>query len=105
MDRRTFLASGAALALAPGCASLPATRTLRAAPARQSLAGAGHPDTAVWAYGGSVPGPELRVRQGERLKLAFENALPVATTVHWHGIRLPNGMDGVPHLTQAPIAA
>jgi FtsP/CotA-like multicopper oxidase with cupredoxin domain len=105
MDRRTFLASSAALALAPGCASLSAQRTLRAAPARRPLAGAGHPDTAVWAYGGSVPGPELRFRQGERLKVAFENALAVGTTVHWHGIRLPNAMDGVPHLTQAPVAA
>jgi FtsP/CotA-like multicopper oxidase with cupredoxin domain len=52
-----------------------------------------------------VPGPELRFKQGERLRLAVENALTADTTVHWHGIRLPNAMDGVPHLTQAPIAA
>ena len=52
-----------------------------------------------------MPGPELRFRQGDRLKIAFENALAAGTTVHWHGIRLPNAMDGVPHLTQAPIAA
>jgi FtsP/CotA-like multicopper oxidase with cupredoxin domain len=106
MDRRAFLASSAALAFAPGCGSLPqAQKTLRAAPARQALAGAGHPDTAVWSYGGGVPGPELRFRQGERLRVAVENALAVGTTVHWHGIRLPNAMDGVPHLTQKPIAA
>jgi FtsP/CotA-like multicopper oxidase with cupredoxin domain len=106
MDRRTFLAGSAAVALASGCTlARPAPRTLRCAPARQSLAGAGHPDTAVWAYGGSVPGPELRFRQGDRLQVAVENALTAGTTVHWHGIRLPNAMDGVPHLTQPPIAA
>jgi FtsP/CotA-like multicopper oxidase with cupredoxin domain len=106
MDRRTFLAGGAAIALAPGCSlSRPGPRTLRAAPARQFLAGTGHPDTAVWSYGGTVPGPELRFRQGDRVRVAVENALADATTVHWHGIRLPNAMDGVPGLTQPPIAA
>jgi FtsP/CotA-like multicopper oxidase with cupredoxin domain len=106
MERRDFLATGAAIALAPGCSLLPSGgKTLRVAPARQALAGAGHPDTAVWAYNGSTPGPELRFRQGERLRVAVENTLAVGTTVHWHGIRLPNAMDGVPHLTQHPIAA
>jgi len=105
MDRRAFLAGGAALALSPRV-GLPADgRTLRAASARRALAGAGHPDTAVWAYNGSVPGPELRFKQGERLKIAVENGLGADTTVHWHGVRLPNAMDGVPHLTQPPIAA
>lgn len=60
--------------------------------------------TAVWAYNGSVPGPEIRVRQGDRLQVAFENNLKEETTVHWHGVRTPNAMDGVPHLTQKPIA-
>src|SRR5262245_52612872 len=105
MDRRAFLASGAALAFAQPTGFAESSKALRVAPVRQSRAGAGHPDTAVWAYNGSVPGPELRVRQGDRLKVAVENALGVATTVHWHGIRLPNAMDGVPGLTQAPIAA
>jgi FtsP/CotA-like multicopper oxidase with cupredoxin domain len=45
------------------------------------------------------------MKQGERLRIEVENALEVDTTVHWHGIRLPNAMDGVPGLTQAPIAA
>ena len=80
-------------------------RLLHAAPARQSLVGASHPDTAVWAYDGSVPGPVLRYRQGERLRIEVENTLEADTTVHFHGIRLPNAMDGVPYLTQAPIAA
>jgi FtsP/CotA-like multicopper oxidase with cupredoxin domain len=69
-----------------------------------SLIGAQHPATAVWAYNGTVPGPEVRVRQGDRLRLTVENALTEDTTVHCHGIRLPNAMDGVPHLTQHPIA-
>jgi FtsP/CotA-like multicopper oxidase with cupredoxin domain len=69
-----------------------------------TLTGDGHPDTAVWAYDGTVPGPELRIRQGERVRLVVQNQLGEATTVHWHGIRLPNAMDGVPGLTQPPIA-
>jgi FtsP/CotA-like multicopper oxidase with cupredoxin domain len=106
MDRRAFLAASAGVALAPRLSfSQTEAKGLRIAQARQSLAGAGHPDTAVWAYNGTVPGPELRFRQGERLKIAVENTLAVGTTVHWHGIRLPNAMDGVPNLTQAPIAA
>jgi FtsP/CotA-like multicopper oxidase with cupredoxin domain len=57
----------------------------------------------VWCYNGRTPGPEIRVRQGERLRVLVENRLAEETTVHWHGIRLPNAMDGVPHLTQKPI--
>jgi FtsP/CotA-like multicopper oxidase with cupredoxin domain len=104
MDRRAFLLGSTALALAP-CIGFSQVRKLRASPARQNLVGAEHPATDVWTYGGAVPGPELRFRQAERLKLEVENALGVDTTVHWHGIRLPNAMDGVPRLTQAPIAA
>jgi FtsP/CotA-like multicopper oxidase with cupredoxin domain len=105
MDRRGFLASSAALALTPRVALSQQTRTLRPVRARQSLVGAAHPATEVWTYNGTVPGPVLRYRQGERLRVEVENALDAETTVHWHGIRLPNAMDGVPHLTQAPIAA
>ena len=68
-----------------------------------NLTGDNHPDTAVWAYDGTVPGPELRVRQGDPLRLVVNNKLGEDTTVHWHGIRLPNAMDGVPGLTQKPI--
>src|SRR3546814_560260 len=52
---------------------------------------------------GTTPGPEIRLRQGDRLRVLVENRLDEETTVHWHGIRLPNAMDGVPHLTQKPI--
>jgi FtsP/CotA-like multicopper oxidase with cupredoxin domain len=108
MNRREFLsiaARSAALALAPGFAHSASIRSLRLVEARQSLVGAGTPDTVVWSYNGAVPGPELRFKQGERLRIEVENALGVDTTVHWHGVRVPNAMDGVPQLTQAPIKA
>ena len=57
----------------------------------------------VWAYNGQVPGPTLRVRLGETLRVRFVNKLPQDTTIHWHGVRLPNAMDGVPYLTQKPV--
>jgi FtsP/CotA-like multicopper oxidase with cupredoxin domain len=108
MNRRNFLgatAGAAACVLAPR--TLPAAepaRVLRIGPSEQSLVGSEHPPTSVWAYDGAVPGPELRFRQGERLRVEAENRLDVATTIHWHGVRVPNAMDGVPHLTQPPIA-
>ena len=108
IPRRAVLAGAAAGALL-ATAGLPARAEprefrLRVAPATAQLVPAPHPGTAVWAFNGSVPGPEIRVRQGERLRLAVENALAEATTVHWHGMRVPNAMDGVPDLTQRPIA-
>lgn len=57
----------------------------------------------VWAYDGRVPGPILRARVGERLRVRFTNHLPDDTTVHWHGVRLPNAMDGAPGVTQPPV--
>jgi FtsP/CotA-like multicopper oxidase with cupredoxin domain len=57
----------------------------------------------VWAYNGQVPGPTLRVRLGETLRVHFTNRLPQETTIHWHGVRVPNGMDGVPNLTQPAV--
>lgn len=76
---------------------------LVAAPAQVQVAPPEYPSTGAWAYNGSVPGPVLRARQGDRLRVQVENALEEATTVHWHGIRLPNAMDGVPFITQRPI--
>lgn len=107
LTRRDFLlaaAAGAGLALLPS-AAMAAPGRIRARGANVALAGAAYPQTGVWGYEGNVPGPELRFRQGERLKIEVENLLPAATTVHFHGIRLPNAMDGVPDLTQSPIAA
>ena len=108
-SRRDLLAGGAAAAaiaaLPRGLVRAATVRDYRliAATARASLAGQGYPATEVWAYGGSVPGPVLRLRQGERLRVAVANQLAEGTTVHWHGVRVPNAMDGVPHVTQVPI--
>lgn len=77
--------------------------TLAAAPSRAQLAGADRPRTAVWAYSDSVPGPILRLRQGEPVRIVVDNRLEQNTTVHWHGIRLPIGMDGVPGISQPAI--
>ena len=59
--------------------------------------------TKVWAYNGRVPGPEIRIRLGDTLKINFKNKLPQETTIHFHGVRVPNAMDGVPGVTQPPI--
>lgn len=117
LTRRTLLGTAAAGALGTALSSTLArshggqnnsagVREFRlvAAKAHATIAGVPHPETEVWSYNGQVPGPEIRVRQGERLRVHVENRLPVDTTVHWHGLRLPNAMDGVSHLTQAPIA-
>ncbi len=106
MTRRAFLASTAAgLALAPlggGRAAASETR-LRAAPASVRLVPEPYGETPVWCYGGSVPGPEIRVRQGDRVRVVLDNGLAEDTTIHWHGLRLPNAMDGVPDVTQPPV--
>jgi FtsP/CotA-like multicopper oxidase with cupredoxin domain len=107
--RRQLLAGLAAATLAPASAARGQSRHVRAvalrpAPARLGLAGAAHPMTDVWAYNGAVPGPLIRARIGDRLRVEVENALAEETTVHWHGLRVPHAMDGVPHLTQKPIA-
>ena len=105
MDRRAFLLGSAALAAAPALpARAAAVPMLRAAPATAALAPEGHAKTAVWAYDGTVPGPVLRVAQGQRLRRTLENALPQPTTIHWHGVRVENAMDGVPGLTQQAVA-
>ena len=80
MNRRQFL-SLAALAAVPRLAGSANQSKLRISSARQSLVGAGNPDTAVWSYNGTVPGPALRFRQGERLRIEVETSgegLPVA---------------------------
>jgi len=56
-----------------------------------------------WGYNGLTPGPTIEAVQGDRVRLLVKNELPEHTTIHWHGIRLPNGMDGVGGLTQPHI--
>jgi len=57
----------------------------------------------AWTYNGTVPGPEIRVPYGQRVRGIGKNSLPEPTTVHWHGIAVPNAMDGVPDVTQKAI--
>jgi manganese oxidase len=57
----------------------------------------------LWGYNGQSPGPTIEVVEGDRLRMFVTNRLPEATSIHWHGQRLPNGMDGVSGLTQPSI--
>lgn len=56
-----------------------------------------------YAYNGQIPGPQIRVKTGDKIRVVLKNELPESTTLHMHGIELPNAMDGVPYLTQPPI--
>ncbi|HEX5813740.1 MAG TPA: multicopper oxidase domain-containing protein, partial [Methylomirabilota bacterium] len=91
-------APGAAAALA----GEPRTVHLEARSVRWELA-PGRTVSAM-AYNGQIPGPVIRAREGERLRIALKNELAEPTTVHWHGVDVPNGMDGVPEVTQKPVA-
>jgi FtsP/CotA-like multicopper oxidase with cupredoxin domain len=57
----------------------------------------------MWGYNGQSPGPTIEVVEGDRVRIFVTNRLPEHTTVHWHGQRLPNGMDGVAGLNQPAI--
>jgi FtsP/CotA-like multicopper oxidase with cupredoxin domain len=110
INRRLLLIGGTALAVSPLFARIAPAESaglkvveIAAAPGRLPIVGRSQPLTDVWCYENRVPGPEIRVRQGERVRFVVRNNLPEDTTVHWHGIRLPNAMDGVPGLTQPPI--
>jgi FtsP/CotA-like multicopper oxidase with cupredoxin domain len=107
-SRRRLLARIGAAAL---CIGLPPL-TLRGSAANEhALIAAERPVslrpgvmTPALSYGDGFPGPVLRVRQGEPLRVRLVNRLDAPTTIHWHGVRLPNAMDGVPTLTQPPVA-
>ncbi|WP_341213848.1 multicopper oxidase family protein [uncultured Limimaricola sp.] len=106
LSRRGFLTGAAALA---GAAALPRTGRaaspvgLTLAPVQSQLLPPPRPGTPVWSFGGTVPGQALRYRRGARLSVRAENRLDQPSTIHWHGLRVPNSMDGVAHLTQSPI--
>jgi FtsP/CotA-like multicopper oxidase with cupredoxin domain len=113
ISRRTFLKTtlGAVLATGfpvfspPHALSRPkrSVREFRfsASKARVNL-GAG-PEFTAWTYNGQVPGPEIRVREGDIIRVVLTNHLPDGTTIHWHGLPVPNAMDGVPEVTQKPV--
>lgn len=77
------------------------TADLRAAP------GTVHPglDASAqnWLYNGEFPGPELRLNEGDVFEAELTNDLSERTTIHWHGVPVPNAMDGVPNVTQQPV--
>lgn len=121
--RREFLAltgmSAGALALS-GCGILPASQenlpktpsvkksgatrkySFDASPMEFSTGGR---TVQTWGYNDVVPGPELRITEGDTLRVKVNNRLPAETTVHWHGLPIVNDMDGVPNVTQPPIAS
>ena len=107
MHRRHFLATTSAFAAATllptgGYASSSPT-LITAGFGKAPLMGTDKPMTQVMAYDAQVPGPTIRIPQGQRVGFRLENNLDQPTSVHWHGIRLENAMDGVPGLTQDPI--
>jgi len=57
----------------------------------------------AWAYNDQVPGPQIRVREGDRVRMTLKNELAESTSIHFHGLELPNDQDGVPFVTQPPI--
>ena len=57
----------------------------------------------AWTYNGVVPGPQIRVREGDRLRVIVKNELDESTAMHFHGLEIPNDQDGVPFITQPPI--
>jgi len=59
----------------------------------------------VWVYNGQYPGPEIRVKVGDKVRINLTNNLPEATTIHWHGLEVPNDQDSVPGITQPDIPA
>lgn len=57
----------------------------------------------AWGYNGMVPGPELRAEVGDRVRIILHNELPAPTTIHFHGMLIPNAMDGVPVISQPAV--
>lgn len=109
IPRRLFLGTAAAfgasayLPLPAAAASTKFRYALSARTASAPLMGADGPPTDVWTFNQSVPGPVLRLPQGMPVHIPVTNGLDAPTTVHWHGIRIGNAMDGVSGMTQAAI--
>ncbi|PEA02362.1 multicopper oxidase family protein [Bacillus cereus] len=57
----------------------------------------------VWTFNGSSPGPEIRVKKGEKVKVTLKNELSAPVSIHWHGYPIPNNMDGIPGVTQDAV--
>jgi len=87
-----------------GWAGEPAVQVLNPGEATAAIYEKGSAPVPVWAYNGSVPGPVLRVGRNQPLHFRLQNDLPQPTSIHWHGIRIDNAMDGVSGMTQVPVA-
>ena len=108
--RRDFLLGASTLAGAAILSNATATAGLTPLkitprPGKAKLLGPEGGHTDIWGYDGLVPGPILRAKQGEEFAIDLVNQLPQPTTIHWHGIRIKNAMDGVAGLTQPPVKA
>ncbi|MCG2622201.1 multicopper oxidase domain-containing protein [Arthrobacter sp. I2-34] len=88
--------------LAPATRSSDGARVFELAAAEGSTQFLPDRPTPTWGYNGSYLGPTLRATRGEKVRIAVVNRLPEATSVHWHGMHLPAGMDGGPHQMVAP---
>ena len=127
LTRRNLLSTGlgvVGMALLDGCSdrsatggrviSLPAQESLRPAPGQsvvnRTLIAApatidlGGPTVATWAFDETLPGPLIRARAGDLVRVDLHNRLDDETTIHWHGVALRNAADGVPGLTQEPVS-
>lgn len=102
LSRRRLLATGVAALALPRLA-LAAPMVLRAEPVSAQILPEGDGATAMLGLNGSTPGPEVRVKQGARLDVSFENRIGAESALHWHGIRIDNAMDGVPGMTQDAV--
>lgn len=102
ISRRTLLTSSAAFGLCPSWAAA-SPLLLTAAPTAVQIAPSGYAPADLWCFNDQAPGPEIRVQQGQSVRRRFVNDLDEASSVHWHGIRIANGMDGVPGLTQKAV--
>lgn len=76
---------------------------ITASPSQHRLYGDKSEASDLWTYNGALPGPEIRARRGARIKVRLINNLEEPTSIHWHGIRIDNAMDGVSGLTQVPV--
>lgn len=107
ISRRGFITALAGLGVLPSFAdaigNMDGRVILQAMPGRQQLDPELPGPTALWTFNGGVPGPLLRVMQGERLELTFRNGIDQGSAVHWHGIRIDNAMDGVVGMTQPSV--
>ncbi len=103
--REALICAGSALisGLSPRLGIASSAHELIASVGQSQLAPSQYPKTEIWGYNGEIPGPLIKVKRGENVRRKFVNKLPQSSTIHWHGIRIDNKMDGVPHLTQALV--